>query len=81
MTAPRGEIQVMDATAFRAQFGDAPPVAGQAARLSAIRFGVADMARARNALKENGISVAERNGRLVVGPDAAFGATLAFEPV
>jgi catechol 2,3-dioxygenase-like lactoylglutathione lyase family enzyme len=77
---PRGEIQVMDATAFRAQFGDAPPEAGQGARLAAIRFGVNDLAAARAVLKENGISAVERNGRLVVGPATAFGATLAFEP-
>jgi catechol 2,3-dioxygenase-like lactoylglutathione lyase family enzyme len=77
---PRGEIQVMDATAFRAQFGDAPPDAGQGARLAAIRFGVNDLAAARAALAQGGIAVTERNGRLVVGPEAAFGATLVFEP-
>lgn len=78
---PRGEIQVMDATAFRAQFGDAPPDAGRGARLAAIRFAVADVAAARSALAQGGIPAAERNGRLVVGPEAAFGATLVFEPV
>jgi hypothetical protein len=77
---PRGEIQVMDATAFRAQFGDAAPEAGQGARLAAIRFGVSDLARVRDTLKENGIPATERNGRLVIGPVAAFGATLVFEP-
>jgi catechol 2,3-dioxygenase-like lactoylglutathione lyase family enzyme len=78
---PRGEIQVMDATAFRSQFGDAPPDAGPGTRLAAIRFGVSDMAAARAALAQGGIPTAERNGRLVVGPAAAFGATLAFELV
>jgi hypothetical protein len=38
-----------------------------------------DKAKAMSALKKGDIAVVERNGNMVVPPDAAFGATLIFE--
>jgi catechol 2,3-dioxygenase-like lactoylglutathione lyase family enzyme len=45
-----------------------------------IRFVVRDKAAAMAALKSSGIAAAERDGQVVVPPDAAHGATLIFEP-
>jgi hypothetical protein len=72
---PRGEIQVMDPFAFKAHFGVEGPDVARGMRLAAIRFAVRDLAAARAVLTD----AAERSGKLVVGPDRAYGATLVFE--
>jgi hypothetical protein len=76
---PRGEIQVMNAAAYRAYAGSAPPDLARGAHLAAVRFKVRDKTEAMSALKNGGIMAVERSGKLVVPPDAAFGATLIFE--
>ena len=76
---PRGEIQVMEQTAFRDQFGEEPPDIGDGARLAAVRFTVGDPVAAAGALAQSGIAAKTRMGRIVVGPKDAFGATLVFE--
>ena len=74
---PRGTIQVMDPRAFEQAFGiDAPKDAGL--RLAALVFSVADLKATRALLLKNGMPARERAGRLVVAPEAAFGATIAF---
>jgi catechol 2,3-dioxygenase-like lactoylglutathione lyase family enzyme len=74
---PRGTIQVMDPRAFRQAFGtDAPKDAGL--RLAALVFTVADVAAMRGLLEKNGVNAREQAGRLVIGPEAALGATIAF---
>jgi Glyoxalase-like domain len=73
---PRGEIQVMTPVAFRDHFGTTPPDTSRGARLAALRFAVRDFA----AVKQRS-GATERMGRVIVGPDAAMGATLAFEPI
>jgi hypothetical protein len=73
---PRGEIQVMDPTAFRLHFAVEPPDVSRGMRLAAIRFSLRDRQAARAAL---GASTAQRMDRLIVGPQAAHGATLVFE--
>jgi hypothetical protein len=73
---PRGEIQVMDAAAYRLHFGIEPPDASRGMRLAAIRFAVADMAHAKAAL---GAFAMPHMSKLVVGPQAASGAALVFE--
>jgi hypothetical protein len=73
---PRGEIQVMDAAAYRRHFGVEPPDAARGMRLAAIRFAAADIARAEGAL---GTFAKPHMSKLVVGPQAASGATLVFE--
>jgi hypothetical protein len=73
---PRGEIQVMDPAAFGLHYGTAPPDVSRGLRLAALRFFARDMQVARAILKD----AAEHRGKLVVGPQAAYGATIAFEP-
>jgi catechol 2,3-dioxygenase-like lactoylglutathione lyase family enzyme len=79
VTTPRGVIQVMNRPAWRAATGTEPPDLTRGAHLAAIRFVVGDKVAAMAALKRSGIAAAERNGRVVVPPDAAHGATLIFE--
>jgi glyoxalase-like protein len=76
---PRGAIQVMDSAAFRLHYGVDPPDVSAGARLAAANFTVRDPAGARDLLAKAGIAAREHMGRIVVGPDAAMGATLAFE--
>ena len=67
----------MDPAAFRQHFAVEPPDVARGMRLAAIRFAVRDMAAARAAL--GAANAAERMGKLIVGPQAAHGATLVFE--
>ena len=74
---PRGAIQVMDPRSFKQAFGiDAPKDAGL--RLAALVFSVADLKATRVLLEKSGVPMREQAERLVVGPEAAFGATIAF---
>lgn len=75
---PRGEIQVMDPSAFRSHFGVEPPDVSRGMRLAAIRFAVRDKEAARASLGANAV---ERMNKLIVAPEAAYGATLVFETV
>jgi len=77
---PRGTIQVMDPSAFRAHFGVEPPQMGEGARLAALRFAVRDPAHLGAVLESNAVPASTRAGRIVVPPDAAHGATIVFEP-
>jgi catechol 2,3-dioxygenase-like lactoylglutathione lyase family enzyme len=76
---PRGEIQIMDPAAFRDHFGIEPPSTVRGARLAALRFAVRDIDTAAAVLRAAGIAASARMERLIVGPDAAMGATLVFE--
>src|SRR5882762_3577758 len=79
VTTPRGTIQVMDPSAYRRHFGVAPPETGKGARLAAVIVSVRDMAAAAAALAKADVPAAKVMGRLVVGPQAAMGATVVFE--
>ncbi len=74
---PRGEIQVMDPSAFRLHYAVEPPDISRGMRLAALRFAVRDIGSAKSSL---GGAANERMNRLVVGPQTAHGATLVFEP-
>jgi hypothetical protein len=76
---PRGEIQVMDAAAYRSHFGVEPPDLGRGARLAALRFAVRNFGAAVGTMQATGIAASVRMGRLIVAPQAAMGATLVFE--
>jgi hypothetical protein len=76
LETPRGEIQVMDPSAYRAHFGVDGPDVTRGMRLAAIRFGVRDKAAAGAVLAA---TATERMDKLVVGPAIAHGATLVFE--
>jgi catechol 2,3-dioxygenase-like lactoylglutathione lyase family enzyme len=78
MTA-HGEIEIMEPVAFRDQFGLAPDIGGEGMTLNAIRFAVADLAKAESIFAGAGVRAERHMGRLVIGPDLAYGATLIFE--
>jgi hypothetical protein len=78
---PRGEIQVMDPSAYKAHFTVEPPDVSRGARLAALRFAVRDMDALRSASKRGDVAGIDHMGKLVVPPQTAFGATLVFEPV
>jgi catechol 2,3-dioxygenase-like lactoylglutathione lyase family enzyme len=76
---PRGEIHIMNPSAFRTRIGTEPPRLRRGARLAAISFTARDKAELMSALENGGIPAVERNGHVVVPPDVAYGATLVFE--
>ena len=57
-----------------------PQVSGAGMSSNAIRFAVADIGHAEATLAASGIKPQRHVGRLVVPPEAAFGATLIFQP-
>jgi hypothetical protein len=73
---PRGEIQVMDPSAYRLHFAVDPPDTSRGMRLAAIRFAVRDMGLARQKVDA---SAKDQMGKLVVAPASAHGAALVFE--
>lgn len=75
----RGQIQVMDPSAYRDHFGAPPPDIALGARLAALRLATSDLTKVRKALFEGRLPVREERGRLVVGPEQALGAALVFE--
>ena len=78
-STPRGNIRVMDPTAFRSHFGTEPPDISHGARLAAVQFRVRDGAALHAALKAGGVAASSRMGATIVAPETAIGATLAFD--
>jgi catechol 2,3-dioxygenase-like lactoylglutathione lyase family enzyme len=78
---PRGEVAIMDPSAFRNHFAVEPPDVSKGTRLAALRLRVADMAATTAALRAGRVEFATHLGRTIVAPQAAIGATLAFEEV
>ena len=76
---PRGEIQVMDPTAYSRHFAVEPPDLARGARLAAIRLLLGDQAALLPALTKGGIVFTEHMGNVVIPSNAAHGATLIFE--
>jgi catechol 2,3-dioxygenase-like lactoylglutathione lyase family enzyme len=76
---PRGEIQIIDPTAFRDRYGVVLEAQGQGMRLAALRLAVRDKAVLQAALRASGVESVEHGPNTIVGPQAAFGATLIFE--
>ncbi len=79
LKTPRGDIQVMNPTAFANHFDVAPPNVARGARLAALRFAVRDFDKAAGLLTGAGVALRRHRERLVIGPQAAIGATLVFE--
>jgi hypothetical protein len=76
---PRGEIQVFTPAAFHDHFGTAPPDTTKGARLAALRLAVRDRDALKALLDAGNVKSSQSMGRIVVGPELALGATLAFE--
>ena len=74
-----GDVEIMEPVAFRDRFGVALKASGEGMTLDALRFEVADLARAEALHRRNGVTSQRQMDRLVVPPDAAYGATLVFE--
>ena len=75
---PRGEVEIVEVPFFRDAYG--VEVKGEEdLQLAGLRIEVADLAAMRALLAGNHIPGELRGSRLVVGPQAAFGATLVFE--
>jgi hypothetical protein len=79
VATPRGEIQIMEPSAYRGHFGIDPPPVVAGARLAALRFVTRNEALAEEALDRAGIAHSKTRGRLVVGPEMALGAGIVFE--
>lgn len=78
---PRGDVEIMEAVSFRDQFGTAPRLDGEGASLKGLRLAVPDIGALERVLSDGGVASQRHIGRLVVPPEAAFGATLIFETV
>ena len=78
-STPRGDIRVMDPSAFRSHFGAEPPDISQGARLAAMQFHVRDRAALTAALNAGRIAYSSHMGSTIVAPQTAMGATLVFD--
>jgi hypothetical protein len=78
-STPRGDVEIMEAVSFRDQFGTAPRLDGEGASLKGLRLAVPDIDALERLFRSGGVVSHRHTGRLVVPPEAAFGATLIFE--
>lgn len=76
---PRGSLSVMTPADFTGRFGQPAPDTTCGARLAALRFTVRDLAATGNVLQSTGIASVAAGDLVVIGPQAAMGATLIFE--
>jgi hypothetical protein len=74
-----GDIDILPPASFRDRFGASPGVAGEGMTFGALRFAVADLAQTEALHRQNGIASQRHDGRLVMPPELAYGATLIFE--
>ena len=81
LKTPRGEIAAMTPSTFREYFSTMPPDSSRGLRLAAIRVAVRDMAIAKRQFEQAHLRARGSDSRLVVGPEAAMGATLVFEGI
>jgi hypothetical protein len=79
LKTPRGDIQVMNPAAFRSHFGIEPPDVATGARIAALRVAVRNPASTRELIGKARFAIAEPLGRIVVLPQGAMGAAIAFE--
>jgi catechol 2,3-dioxygenase-like lactoylglutathione lyase family enzyme len=76
---PRGTVELMSRDLFALRFG-AAPATDTGLRVGAVRFAVQDIAATRKRLASSRMTAEEIEGVIVIGPKAALGATLVFEP-
>jgi hypothetical protein len=75
----RGTIDVLTPPAFAQRFAAPAPSMARGARLTALRFGVRDIAATGAILEKAGVPTVSTNSGVTVGPQTALGATIAFE--
>ncbi len=76
----RGDIEVLTPAAFLQRFGVAAPDVSHGARLTALRFSVADASLLAGIPGEAGIAGVNAENITVIGHEDAMGAILVFEP-
>jgi hypothetical protein len=76
---PRGEIAIMTPVAFGERFGVSVAADGEGLSVKGLRLAARDLDAAEAALRGGDVISLRHDGRLVVPPQAAFGATLIFE--
>lgn len=76
---PRGDVEIVEAAAYRDRFGTLPKPDGAGVSLKGLRLSVPDLDALEGALRASGVTSRRQSGRVVVPPEAAFGATLIFE--
>jgi hypothetical protein len=76
---PRGDVQIMEPSAYRNRFGVAPPDIARGARLAALRLRLSDRDALTAALDAGGLEFSFHMGAVVVAAETAMGATLVFE--
>jgi catechol 2,3-dioxygenase-like lactoylglutathione lyase family enzyme len=74
-----GDIDIMEAVSFRDQFGVSLAIDSEGMMLRGLRIGVENVDYVETLLAKNGIGSQRHDGRLVVPPEVAHGATLIFE--
>ena len=79
VATPRGEIQIMDPTAYRSHFGIEAPDVNGGMRLCALRLTAPDLVPVETSLKSGRVRWSRHMGRIVVAPQEAMGAALTFE--
>ncbi|HVV40790.1 MAG TPA: VOC family protein [Nitrobacter sp.] len=72
-------LEAIEPAAFRGRYGVEPALMGEGMFLNGLRMAVTDLDRTEAVLRRNGIVFARRGEHLVIPPNVAFGATLAFE--
>jgi len=75
---PRGDVEIVTAAAFHDRFG-VQSDAGEGAVLKGLRLAVSDTDAAESMLRNGDVAFLRHGSRLIVPPQAAFGATLIFE--
>jgi hypothetical protein len=79
VVTPRGEIQVMDPTAYRIHFGIEPPNVTASMRLCALRLTASDLKAVEASLGSGHVGYSHHMNYVVVAPAEAMGAALVFE--
>ena len=78
VSTPRGDVLALDPRAFRDSYGVEPPI-DSGLRLAALSFVVTDVGPVRALLQRSAVAHSLHRDKLVVGPNAAHGATIVFE--
>ncbi|HEV7822896.1 MAG TPA: hypothetical protein VGO84_17055, partial [Burkholderiales bacterium] len=78
---PHGELAIMQVPSFRDQFGVTPKLDGEGTSFAGLRILAADLMKLDDHLRTNNIACYRHVGRIIIPPEAAFGATLIFEQI
>jgi hypothetical protein len=81
LKTPRGEIALMTPSAFRDLFSAQAPDTSRGLRLAALRIAVRDLTVAERLFAAARLPAKRHRQRVVIGPEAAMGATLVFEGI